>query len=194
MHTQLKIDAPQASQEFYTGTVNAAAGVASSTIVGPSLWRPEAERALDGGRPAATMPLRSSAVWAASSVRDATAIAAIRAYSRTRFAPYEAIHMYRVRLVPLHIGPVAVIDVLHERLSAGAETAAMKPLIRAYWEPTGIWNLLEVLAQSLTILEELPTTSERDIYIRRWVHYNVDRERAEALSPLGSNLTPKSES
>ena len=86
------------------------------------------------------MPLRSSAVWAASSVRDATAIAAIRAYSRTRFGPYEAIPVYRLGLVPLHIGPVAVIDVLHECLGAGAGAAAMEPLIRENWDPTGTWH------------------------------------------------------
>ena len=163
--------------EFYTGgTVDAVAG---NTIIGPLPWRPDAERTLDGGR-TATMGLRSPAVWATSSIRDATAIAAIRAHLRSRPVPYDAIHIYRVWLVPFHIGPVAVIDVLHERLeSAGG--APIEPLIREYWNPTGTWHLLEILAESLTILEELPTISERDIYMRRWVHYNLDRERAEPL-------------
>ena len=74
----------------------------------------------------------------------------------------------------------AVIDVLHERLEARAG-AAIEPLIHEYWRPTGVWNLLEVLAESLTILGKLPTASERGIYVRRWVHYNLDRARAEAL-------------
>jgi len=77
---------------------------------------------------------------------------------------------------------VAVIDVLHERLEAGAEAAAIEPLIREYWNPRETWHLQEILAESLTILEELPTTSERGVYLRRWVHYNLDRERAEALA------------
>jgi hypothetical protein len=33
----------------------------------------------------------------------------------------------------------------------------------------------------MTILEEVPAATERDIYIRRWVQYNLDRERAAAL-------------
>lgn len=168
-------DATQASRQFYTGTVGAVLG---NTIIGPLPWRPNAERALDEGR-TATIGLRSSAVWAALSILDATAITARRAYSRSAPLATPDIHVYRARLVPFHIGPLAVIDVLHERLEAGAGTQAIEPLIREYWRPTDTWHLQEILAESLTILEEVPP--ERAIYLRQWVHYNLDRLHAESL-------------
>lgn len=168
-------DAAKAAREFYTGAVDA---VAQSIIIGPLPWRPEAERVLNSGRSTATIIRRSSAVWAASSIRDATAIAAIRAPdART---PYTAIHVYRVELVPAHIGPLAVIDVLQERLEKRAR-APIEPLIREYWRPTRAWHLQEILAESLKILEEVPAYFKPDIYLPRWVLYNLDRGRAEAL-------------
>ena len=119
-------------------------------------------------------------LWAASSIRDAMAITAVRAHSRSASVPHEALHVYRVRLVPVHIGPLAAIDVLQGRLETAA-AGAIEKLIREYWSPTGIWHLQEIVAERLTILEEVPATSERDIYLRRWVHYNLDRARAETL-------------
>ena len=137
-----------------------------------------AEACLDVGRSEGA-GLRSKAVWAAPSIRDATAIAAIRAYSRTAPVPHEAIHVYRVDLKPFHAGPVALIEELRFRLEAGA--GDLQPLARHYWAPTGIWHVQEFIAPSMTILEEVPAATERDVYIRRWVQYNLDRERAVAL-------------
>jgi hypothetical protein len=175
-------DVTRGSREFYTGTVGAFVG---STITGPLPWRPEAERALDTGR-APTMALRSSAAWAASTIRDATAIIALRVYSPLAPVPHDALHVYRVQLTPIHIGPAAVIDVLGERLEAAASSAAIEALIGEYWRPTGIWHLQEILAERLAILEEVPATPYRDVYLRRWVHYNLDRQRAASLSAQGS--------
>ena len=107
-------------------------------------------------------------------------MAAIRSYSRSTPVPHEAIRVYRAQLVPFHIGPVAIIRELQNRLAAG-RAAQVGPIIREYWEPTGIWYLQEVLAPSLTVLEEVPATTERDIYKLRWVQYNQDCERAQVL-------------
>lgn len=137
-----------------------------------------AEACLDVGRPEG-VGLRSKAVWAASSIRDATAIAAIRSYSRAIPVPHEAIHVYRVELQPFHLGPVAVIDELRARLATGAGNLEL--LARQYWEPTGTWHIQEFVAPSMTVLEEVPAATERDVYLRRWVQYNLDRERAAAL-------------
>jgi hypothetical protein len=140
----------------------------------------DAEALLDAGGPPSTAP-RSTAVRAASSIQDATAIAAIYSYSRTAPVPHDAIHVYRVQLVPFHVGPVALIDELQGRLAAGTGAVVCEPLIREYWEPTGTWYVQEILARSLTILEEVPATSERDVYVPRWVHYCRDGERARSL-------------
>ena len=137
-----------------------------------------AETCLDIGRSEGA-GLRSKAVWAASSIRDATAIVAIRAYSRTAPVPHEAIHVYRVDLRPFHVGPVAVIEELRARLERGAGNFG--PLAQNYWVPTGTWHIQEFIAPSMSILEEVPAATERDVYIRRWVRYNLDRERAVAL-------------
>lgn len=127
------------------------------------------------------MARRSLSVWAASNIRDATAIIALRAYSPSAAVPYEALHVYRVQLTPTHIGQLAVIDVLDQRLEAAASGRTIEPLICEYWRPTGIWHLQEILAERLTILEQVPATPYRDIYLRRWVQYKLDRERAESL-------------
>jgi len=63
-----------------------------------------AEARLDIGRVEGA-PLRSKAVWAALSIQDATAIAAIWSYSRTAPIPREAIRVYRAEIQPVHIGP-----------------------------------------------------------------------------------------
>jgi len=148
-----------------------------SSIV--SSARVEAESILGRGTHPSAVP-RSEAVWAASSIRDATAIAAIRSYSRSAPIPHAYIHVYQVQLVPFHAGPVAVIEELQSRLLAGRQ-ASLEPLIREYWEPMGTWNLQEILAASLTVLKEVPATTEREVYVRRWVHYNQDCERAQSL-------------
>jgi hypothetical protein len=88
--------------------------------------------------------------------------------------------VYQVQLVPFHTGPVAVIDELQHRLLAG-RGGSLEPLIREYWEPMGTWYLQEILAASLTVLKEVPVTTEREVYVRRWVHYNEDCERARSL-------------
>jgi len=141
--------------------------------------RADAEAILDASRQSGTV-YRSMTVAAAASIKDATAIAAVRSYSRSAPVPHEAIHVYRVQLVPLHVGPVAIIVELQNRLAAG-RAAQVGPVIREYWEPTGLWYLQEVLAPSLTVLEEVPAATERDVYKLRWVHYNQDCERAQFL-------------
>ena len=164
--------------EYYWGTL---VQVAIGVVIQPSPVdaKRSAETRLDVGRPEGAR-LRSQAVWAAPSVRDATAIAAIRAYSRTAPVPHEALRVYRVELQPFHTGPVAIIDELLARLETGA--ASLEPLVRQYWQPTVTWHIQELIAPSMTVLEEVPAATERDVYIRRWVHYNQDRERAAALS------------
>jgi hypothetical protein len=163
--------------EFYYGTMSAV--TPGAAIVPGTSARADAEAALDAGRQSGSV-CRNLTVWAASSIKDATAIAAIRSYSRSAPVPHAAIRVYRVQLVPLHIGPVAVIGELQNRLAAGKE-AQVGPVIREYWEPTGTWYLQEVLAPRLTVLEEIPAATERDVYILRWVQYNQDCERAQFL-------------
>lgn len=137
-----------------------------------------AEVHLDSGR-SLDAGLRSKAVWAASSVRDATAIAAIRSYSQAAPVPHEALRVYRVDLQPFHIGPVAIVDEIQARLKTGA--ARLEQLIRQYWKPTATWHIQEFIAPSLRVLEEVSAATERDVYVRRWVQYNQDRERAGAI-------------
>jgi hypothetical protein len=162
--------------EYYWGSLAQVAGGVTRAPDPIIAGSPEA--CLDVGR-SEGVGLRSRAVWAASSIRDATAIAAIRSYSRTVPVPHEAIHVYRVDLHPFHLGPVGILDEVRARL----ETAAgnLELLVRQYWEPTGTWHIQEFLAPSMKILEEVPAATERDVYIRRWVQYNLDRERAAAL-------------
>lgn len=57
----------------------------------------------------------------------------------------------------------------------------MEQLVCQYWEPTAAWHIQELIAPSLRVLEKVPTATERDVYIRRWVQYNQDRQRAEVL-------------
>ncbi len=138
---------------------------------------PDAKQALDTLRPAG-VAARSEAVWAATSVREATAIAAIRAYSRFTRTPHDAIHVYKVRLDPFHIAPFVILEELQRRVLARSE---VESLIREYWQPVEPWHLKEVLAPSLTIMEELTPASEAETYIPRWVRYNEDRGLARAL-------------
>jgi hypothetical protein len=166
----------RAPAEYYWGTL---VPIAEPAILTPDpVVAGSAEERLDVGR-AEGAPLRSKAVWAASSIQDATAIAAIRSYSRTVPVPHEAIHVYRADLRPFHLGPVAIIEELRVRLETGAGN--LERLARQYWERSGMWHIQEFIAPSLTILKEVPAATERDIYIRRWVQYNLDRERAAAL-------------
>jgi hypothetical protein len=163
--------------EFYYGTTSAV--TPGAAIVPGASTRTDVEAALGAGRQSGTL-CRCMSVSAAASIKDATAIAAIRSYSRSAPVPHEAIHVYRVQLVPFHIGPVAILGELRNRLAAGM-TAQTGPVIREYWEPTGTWYLQEVLAPSLTVLKEVPAATERDVYKLRWVHYNQDCERAQFL-------------
>jgi hypothetical protein len=117
-------------------------------------------------------------VWAAATITDATAIAAIRAYTPSTPIPHSAIRVYKVRLGCFHTAPVAVIVQICARLKAGAP---VEGLVREYWAPAGRWLLNELLAPSFTVLNEVPAASERDTYLPRWVHYNEDCERAQLL-------------
>jgi len=163
--------------EFYYGTLSA---VTLGAAIGPGVSpRSDAEATLDAGGQSGSLS-RSMTVSAASSIQDATAIAAIRSYSRSAPVPHAAIRVYRAELVPFHIGPLAIIGELQNRLAAG-RTAQIGAVIREYWQPTGLWHLREVLAPSLTVLEEVPAATERDIYKLRWVQYNQDCERAQFL-------------
>jgi hypothetical protein len=163
--------------EFYYGTISAV--MPGTAIMPGASARTDAEATLDAGRQSGTV-CRNLTVSAASSIKDATAIAAIRSYSRSAPVPHAAIRVYRVQLVPLHIGPVAVIGELQNRLAAG-RALQVGPVIQEYWEPTGIWHVQEVLAPCLTVLEETAAATERDIYKLRWVQYNQDCERAQLL-------------
>jgi hypothetical protein len=136
---------------------------------------------LDAGRPAEA-GRRSAAVSAATSVVDATAIAAIRSYSPGKTSswtdPYAGFHVYQVELEPFHVAPIAILKELLDRMTSGAPVAA---LVREYWQPKEPWLLNELLAPSLIVVGELAPSSERDTYLRRWVHYNQDCERARSL-------------
>lgn len=166
----------QSPGEYYFGTLEQ---LAVGHLLEPNpLPAGSAEAHLDSGR-AVDAGLRSKAVWAASSIRDATAIAAIRSYSRVAPVPHEALHVYRVDLQPFHAGPVAIIEEMQSRLEAGE--AGLEQLVCQYWEPTAAWHIQELIAPSLRVLEKVPTATERDVYIRRWVQYNQDRQRAEVL-------------
>ena len=141
-------------------------GVVAGAVLEPSRAAvSSAETCLDAGR-SVDAGLRSKAVWGASSIRDATAIAAIRSYSLTAPLPHETIRVYRVDLQPFHVGPVAIIDEVQARLEAGAVN--VEQLACEYWKPTATWHLQECIAPSLRVLEEVPAATERDVYIRRW--------------------------
>lgn len=58
---------------------------------------------------------------------------------------------------------VSAIMLSRSAFSAGSGGALCEPPIRDYWEPTGIWYVQEILATSLSILEEVPAISERDV-------------------------------
>jgi len=151
--------------------------LAIGATIGPTAWAySEIDRILDAGRLGA--PLKTSSVSAAPSIKDATAIAAIRLYTRAKPAPQGSIRVYEVKLEPFHAAPIALHEELRIRMLAGASLA---PLIREYWLPTGVWQLKEILAPNFRIVRETAPSTERDTYVRRWVHYNQDRARARAL-------------
>jgi len=163
--------------EFYYGTVSSVTPGAAITPASPA--RTDADVILDAGRQPGTI-YRCMTVSAALSIKDATAIAAICSYSHSAPVPHTAIRVYRVQLVPLHIGPIAVVGELQNRLAMG-RGADLRPIIREYWEPTGTWYLQEVLAPSLNIMAEVPAATEAEVYKLRWVQYNQDCERAQFL-------------
>ena len=163
--------------EFYHGTVTALA--IGATVQRDSSACTPVDTALDAGRPAGAVR-RSGSVSAAMSPEDATAIAAIRAYSRTAPVPHCDLRLYRVQLVPWHEAPLAVLEELECRLATGTDP---KPLIREYWQPTGEWRLKEVLTPSFTVVEAVTPASEAGIRVRRWMDYGKDRDRAHAFEP-----------
>jgi hypothetical protein len=113
---QTKNAAPNSVTRYYYGTNSPT--LSGATIAhGHCAWA-DAEALLDASGPPSTPP-RSAAIRVASSIQDATAIAAIYTYSRIAPVPHVAIHVYRVQLVPCHIGPVALIDEMQNRLAAG---------------------------------------------------------------------------
>lgn len=163
--------------DFYYGTLRSVT-LGATIAPGPS-ERTDADVLIDAARQAGSAG-RYTTVPAASSIKDATALAAIRSYSHSAPVPHAAIRVYRVQLVPIHIGPVALIGELQNRLATG-RGAEVEPVTREYWKPTGIWYLQEVLAPFVTVLEEVPATTERDVYKLRWVQYNQDCARAQFL-------------
>jgi hypothetical protein len=74
----------------------------------------------------------------ASSVREATAIAAIHAYRVSRHIPQSAIRVYRVSLVRFHVAPLSILEEIERRMTEGV---AVGVLVREYWAPTGTWYL-----------------------------------------------------
>jgi hypothetical protein len=150
----------------------------SGAVVGPraSVYS-DAETILDGGRSAGA-GLRSTAVWAAAGVNEATAIAALRAYKPGAPASHSAIRVYQVQMEPLHTAPVVILEEVQRRL---AEGIAVHSLVEEYWRPTGTWHLKEILARFMLVEEEVRPASEAATYIPRWVWYDEDLERARAL-------------
>jgi hypothetical protein len=161
--------------EFFHGTPEA---LAIGAVMGPEAFAPDpVNTLLDSGR-AAGRGQRAGAIWVAASVVEATAIAVIRGQQEPVAAALAAIRMYRVRLIPFHRGPVAVLHVLREPVGA----TAIPRLVGEYWQPSGQWWLQELLTPSMRVLEQVAPASERDIYLKRWVHYHQDWERAAALA------------
>jgi hypothetical protein len=163
--------------KFYYGTEMSLA--TGATVDPETSAYSRAYAALDAGRPA-TSGLRAGSVWAAMSIKDATAIAAIRSYVRSTPKPHSLIRVYRVELVPFHAAPLAILAELQSRLATGTP---FHPLVREYWEPTGVWHLMEALAPTLTVMEVVTPATEADIHTRRWLHYNRDCKRAAAFEP-----------
>jgi hypothetical protein len=160
---------------FYYGTATPA--VVGSRIRADPGSGSIADALLDVGR----MPsagTKRAAVLAARSIRDATVIAAVRAYTGTTVLPHSAIHVYRVELAPFHSAPVAVYEEIRRRVALGY---SIELLLREYWRPTGLWHLQEALAPELIVLEEVPAASEADCFIAHWTHYSDDCDRAELL-------------
>lgn len=160
---------------LYHGTI---AQLRVGAFIGPSSSQPRSiDTALDAGR-SAGQALRSVSVSAAASIKDATAIAAIEAYSASHPVPHSLIRVYRVELTSFHSAPVAILAELQSRLASGAPTQS---LVQEYWFPTKTWQLMEVLAPSFVVKEEVTPATEAGVYIRRWVDYTKDLELARLL-------------
>lgn len=138
---------------------------------------PQLAATLDEGRSPAT-PRRSASVAVGASLRDATVIAAIRGDESEVAGGASPVRFYRVHVVPTHTAPLAILEELRERMQAGG---ALDPLIREYWQPTGVWHIKEVLAGSLLVIAQVPAVSDREAYVPRWVLYRADRERARSF-------------
>ena len=122
--------------------------------------------------------LRADVVWAAATVTDATAMAAIRAYKVSPRLPHTSIRVYQVQLAPLHVAPLAILEEVRSRLLRGD---SLQSLVQEYWAPTGHWHLREILAPYLAVGQEIAPASEAQTYVPRWVRYNEDCERAQLL-------------
>lgn len=138
---------------------------------------PRAEVALDVGR-SPRIGMRSAAVWAAGTIKEATAIAAIRAHKFSELQSHSTIRVYRVWLAAFHLGPFAILDELQQRMTAGRHA---RDLIQEYWSPEAGWYLKELVAPCLTVAEEVTPASEAETYIPRWVQFSADLERAQSF-------------
>jgi hypothetical protein len=125
------------------------------------------------------MERRLSVVPVAASIRDATVIALIRFEHELSATSSVHLRLYKVQATPLHIGPVAVVEELRQRL--GAIGWRGDGLVQEYWSPSGIWHLREILVSSLVVVEEVAPASDREVYVARWVLYREDAERARLL-------------
>ncbi len=83
--------------------------------------------------------MRSTAIWAAPSVKEATAIAAIRAYTFSPRPSHSEIRIYNVWLAPFHLAHVAILDELEQRVTNGGDAHR---LIEEYWPPVAEWYRL----------------------------------------------------
>jgi hypothetical protein len=173
---ELEPASPAAARDFYYGTVRPL-GVGTRLRAEPTADA-ELDALLDAAR-SPTADRRSCAVAAASSIKDATVIAAIR-FDRSTAAEASCsrIRVFRVHLEAFHTAPFAVLEELSGRLRTGG---SLEALVREYWEPTGLWHIREVLAPSLLVIEEVPPASGRETYVPRWVLYRKDGERARGL-------------
>lgn len=81
---------------------------------------------LDAGR-LTEHGVTAAVVWAASSVKDATAMAAIRAYRVSRRVPHSVIRVCQVQIPPIHVAPLAILEEIQNCLMRGDSVQPLMP-------------------------------------------------------------------
>jgi len=142
---------------------------------GPSHAISPVDQAFDSQRDP-RLGLRQNALYAAANAAWATAY--IQAECTFNGRPASEIHIYKVRMSPFHVGPMAIVDFVRKALNAGEPTDA---LVREYWSPKEPrWHFLEYLGTEFLVLEEV---DQVDLTFRAESYqYGVDRDRLKRLA------------